>query len=409
LPQVGWFAVLSDAAGFIDEAYVIAVTPAAGLLGPMLTLDHAVMFVGAANLLATQNPPPDHKELKVLVTYPPPNVAPYAVLQLPLLSPQDPAPQIGQWASLWSTASPPVYIDKALIIAVAPATPQLGPMITLDHAVSFVGSALLKSGPRKPSSPRPCHGQGQGGQSECKDEEKIVIEVERCRSPSPRRGSKKHPRGCQCDACCRVEVSVCEDLDHLKCKKLEARKACLHEACIDHLTVNHLSAPSFSQCNLVRGQVQAASYVYTLGAAVAWATVSDDPSSMYSVSGSGYVIPAVGYYDASAYLNLSSLMGAVPVVGIPVANVALCVNGTPTVQTYIPFLSFSSKQVSSLSSSLLLAVGDLVTITFNVIYLDAVAGELSYVGTMQLSPPSFFSLIYLSSLCTSKGKGCECK
>jgi hypothetical protein len=397
LPQVGWFAILSDSAGFIDEAYVIAVAAAVPPLGPMLTLDHAVMFVGSANLLASQNPPPDHKELNVVVSYPPPNVAPYSILQLPLLSAQDPLPQIGQWAYLWSNpaSGAAAFIDKALIIAVSagPYTPANPLLVTLDHAVSFVGSARLKSGPRRTSSPRSPQGQG------C--EQKIVIELDDCK---PSRHS--HPRGCQCDGCLRIVIEECQD--KIKCKQLDAGKCCLREACIDRLTVNHLSAPSFSECNLLRAAVSSVAYNYTLGQPLSWATVQDDPSAMFSSLNGSFTVPAAGYWEASIFLNLANLAGVVNLAGVPVANAALQVNGVPRVQTYVPFLTFSTRQASSLASTLLLQAGDVVNATFNVQYVDPVSGEVQYVGTMGVSPPSFFTLVQLASLCSSKGQKCEC-
>jgi hypothetical protein len=445
LPQVGWFAVFTDpnSGSFIDQGYIVAVS-----LGPpiLLTIDHAISFASpplgpGATMSATPEPPASASHLHVAVIYPPPNVAPYAVVQLPALLPGQPTPAVGWHATFWTipiAPAPPSFIAKAIILAVspppyAPATPLL---LTLDHAISFVGSANMKAGAPRQSE---CH-------SSRHHEEEDSDSDSDCEDDRPH----GHPKGCMCDHCCgRRESSSCQKMRKAKICRLESKliraesvalnslcaskdvvscyvgadilhadNACIAKATIDSLCVTNLTAPNLGPpCNLVRAYVgfTAPSTTYTLGSNIPFNNVIDDPSSMFSMSPSSqFTVSMAGYYDANIFLNLSGLTGSVILAGPPVASVSWSVNGTPKMFSYVPFLSFSTTQASNLAATLYLQAGDIVTAQFNVLFVDAVNGEMAYVGTMNLaggpiigtSGPSVMSIVLVSTLCSSNGPPC---
>lgn len=197
---------------------------------------------------------------------------------------------------------------------------------------------------------------------------------------------------------------------HVMADDVQSNHGCFGDVTINKLCVSDLSAPNFNVCNTRRAYIGFnADFVYTLGLDIQFDAVYDDPASGISfVPTTHYTAPVSGYYAVSSFLNISALNGSNIIVGTPVAAPSFYVNGILRKVEYVPFLSFSATQNSLLTANLLLTAGDQVTVKFDVIVLDAVLGQIPYVGTVLLKggpvasgPVSTMDVLLLSDLCAA--------
>lgn len=212
---------------------------------------------------------------------------------------------------------------------------------------------------------------------------------------------------------CAQDISSVE----VNADQLHANHGCLGDVTINRLCVSELNAPNFKPCNVNRAFVGlSADFTYNLGSDIQFDLITDDPSSAISlVPTTHFTAPVSGYYSASAFLNLSGIAGVGVIVGVPVASPSFSVNGVKRELTYIPFLSFSGQQYSSLTGTLYLVAGDQVTVQLNVFVLDAASGQIPYVGTVILKggalgsgAVSNFSIYLVTELCGTGTTPIQC-
>lgn len=178
-----------------------------------------------------------------------------------------------------------------------------------------------------------------------------------------------------------------------------AKNATLDNACITNLTVGSLN-------NCVKWRAASTfntNTVYTLGSAINWNVILDDPNGNIALSPFTYTVPQTGYYIVTFHMDHNSLSGAANVNGIPIGNQIVLVNGNDLRSQYTSFLGFSDVQKTSLTSLCLLNAGDVITMKYQVLVFDT-TGLVPYVGTVTIESngmfpgQSGFGIHYLSSL-----------
>lgn len=193
-------------------------------------------------------------------------------------------------------------------------------------------------------------------------------------------------------------------------------RACIHDGSVQNLCANSMNVSDLTWCNKFRATVTLSSVLtYTLGTPVPFDAIIDDPNNNILPTG-GYTVPRSGYYMATLQLIASNLRPFNPaqILGTPIANLHIYVNGAPFREIYSPFLAFFNTQNSLLSALLSLKAGDVVTSVLEVISIDQTLGVQNVIGTVDLLgngtevDSSIAKIIYLSSDClTSSCQPCE--
>lgn len=186
----------------------------------------------------------------------------------------------------------------------------------------------------------------------------------------------------------------------------------IKDVAITNLCANQFSASTLcvtgtarlnEVCGIYRASVGfAADTPYSLGTPVDFDDVYDDPNGNVTTAPFTYTVPVSGYYVASVQVDIADLMGTDPILGVPVSNLILNVNGTDRRRSFIPFLTFNPSQQSDLSFILVLEAGDVVTIRYEVLVVDVVTGLTNYTGTSLIRSGdnrTIFQIHYLSSSC----------
>lgn len=141
---------------------------------------------------------------------------------------------------------------------------------------------------------------------------------------------------------------------------------------------------------------------YNLGSFLTFNNIIDDPNNNISLSpNSQYKAPVDGYYMLTLKVNSSNIQStAGAILGVPVANPEIYVNGLLVRELFLPFLSFFSEQKSLISSLITLKSGDIVQMKYNVLQSSGlpVAGTVDIAGGAGEDGNSLFKIIFLSSL-----------
>lgn len=129
----------------------------------------------------------------------------------------------------------------------------------------------------------------------------------------------------------------------------------------------------------------AANQTYTLGDIIDWNTILDDPNGNISfIPNSHYTAPYSGYYAIMLQLDQDDIQGNDPILGTPVANLEILVNGVLFRQTFVPFLAFHNEQKATVSGLLSLTAGDQITSRYKVLVMQDGVGLADYVGTVNI-------------------------
>lgn len=183
----------------------------------------------------------------------------------------------------------------------------------------------------------------------------------------------------------------------------------LTNVCAHNLTTSTLCVTGTARlnevCGLYRASVGLANdTLYTLGNPVEYDLITDDPNNNVHLAPFYYEAPVSGYYIASMQVDSRDLMGTALILGVPVSNLQLLVNGVERRQSFIPFLTFNNFQFAELSFLLSLQAGDKLTVKYEVLVVDSISGTIPYVGTTTLisgiaDKGTIFKIHYLSSDC----------
>lgn len=213
--------------------------------------------------------------------------------------------------------------------------------------------------------------------------------------------------------CIESKKMVSKDLcaDKGSVIKLDSDMACVNHLTANDACINNLRANSFQQCGKYRATVvYGAPAAYNLGDLLAFDTILDDPNGnvIIGLPWMSYTAPISGYYMVTVEVDMSafSIVGD-PVLGTPVANPQVKVNGVSFREAYFSFLSFHNSQKSLLSALISLKAGDVVTSDYRALALTD-AGFTLLVGTAIASgngseaAQSVFKIHYLSSDCSEQ-------
>lgn len=183
----------------------------------------------------------------------------------------------------------------------------------------------------------------------------------------------------------------------------------LNNVCANNINASTLCITGTARINEVCGLYRASAQLladtpYVFGSPVNYDQIIDDPNNNVSLAPFYYTVPVSGYYIASVEIDEKDLMGTTPVLGVPVSQLALKVNGINRRKALLPFLTFNDTQQTDLSFLLLLNAGDKITVDYNVLVVDQATGTQPYAGTATLiggPNATIFKIHYLSSTCSS--------
>jgi hypothetical protein len=185
---------------------------------------------------------------------------------------------------------------------------------------------------------------------------------------------------------------------------------CAESVTADNICVRGtIKANDLQQCGRYRATtVYSSNQTYTLGENASFDLVIDDPNGdIISNNPTIYEAPLSGYYMITLQFDITDVEGDEMVLGIPVSNVELLINGNLFRQTFSPFLGFHNVQNSTLSGLLSLKAGDLVSARYNVFVMSD-TGFMPYIGTCTMlgngseENASMLKIHYLSSDCESQ-------
>lgn len=127
---------------------------------------------------------------------------------------------------------------------------------------------------------------------------------------------------------------------------------------------------------------------YVLGSFINFDSILDDPNNNMTVAPTTYTAPVSGYYIVSFKFNIQNLVpnaGFGPILGVPVANPQIYVNGTLDREMLSAFLSFFQDQRTILTALISLNAGDLVQIKYDIIAMTQLSGALPVPGTVDIT------------------------
>ena len=190
-------------------------------------------------------------------------------------------------------------------------------------------------------------------------------------------------------------------------QKLDANESCMTSLnamniCAQNATISNLGVTSLVANDLcIPGTLRAANFAggskyratvnyavnttYTLGSLFNFNNVVDDPNGNITSSPTTYTAPITGYYTFSFKVNSTNLTpsnGAI--LGSPIANPEVYVNGILVRELFSPFLTFLNEQKLILSSLITLNAGDQVTMKYKVLAFDATSGLIEIPGTVDI-------------------------
>ena len=185
------------------------------------------------------------------------------------------------------------------------------------------------------------------------------------------------------DSICTQDLNV---VNKLCASDMQIQSVCAREFSANDACINNLKVGTLENCGRFRATVTfATNKTYTLGDIVDWDTILDDPNGdIVLVPNTAYVAPRSGYYAIMLQLDQDDLQGADPVLGTPVANLEILINGTLFRQTFVPFLTFHNEQKATVSGLLSLKAGDVVTSVYRILVMKDGVGLDDYTGTVNI-------------------------
>lgn len=126
---------------------------------------------------------------------------------------------------------------------------------------------------------------------------------------------------------------------------------------------------------------------YNLGSYISFNTVLDDPNgNITSLNPSVYTAPVTGYYNITLKVNEQNLIPIPPsaILGVPIGNPQLYINGVLASESFSSFLSFFSQNKVILSTMVTLNAGDQLQMKYNVLSIDSSSGIVLLSGTVDL-------------------------
>ena len=218
-----------------------------------------------------------------------------------------------------------------------------------------------------------------------------------------------------------VDIAVARDAEfQTECvQSLNATNICSQNITatkvgISNLTANEVCVPgTLRAANLVNcGKYRAsitysAPITYTLGNNLVFDTILDDPNGNINLAVSSYTAPLTGYYVLTFKVNQQNLVPfSGTILGVPVANPEVYVNGNLARELYAPYLSFFNQQKTIVAGMVLLNAGDVITMKYNVLTMDQSSGVVQIPGTIDIQGnstdfnSSIFMIHLLSVTCT---------
>lgn len=219
--------------------------------------------------------------------------------------------------------------------------------------------------------------------------------------------------------CGKIQQIMANDIcvaEKLQAAQLWADKGyfnslCAKNANFENACISNLKANNFIPTTKYRATVNySVNTMYTLGSFLNFDNIVDDPNTNVSlIPNTSYTAPVSGYYTMSFKVNIDQLVSSNgPILGIPVANPEIYVNGLLVREAFSPFLSFFNTQKVLVDSLITLQAGDVVTMKYNVLAGSGaqVLGTVNIIGQGIEDGNSLFKIILLSALNAGQNPTC---
>ncbi len=148
-----------------------------------------------------------------------------------------------------------------------------------------------------------------------------------------------------------------------------------------------VKAADFAICGKYRATAAySIATTYSLNSPMSFLSVLDDPNGNLSfVPWSQYTAPYSGYYTITVQVNQSNLVPSTAILGNPVSEIGVYVNGILARGSYFAYIPFLNQQKNCFTTIISLQAGDIVTAVFGVTAISDTTGSYSVVGTVDLS------------------------
>ncbi|MFA6066718.1 MAG: hypothetical protein WC707_06070 [Candidatus Babeliaceae bacterium] len=168
--------------------------------------------------------------------------------------------------------------------------------------------------------------------------------------------------------------------------KICSDNAQLHNVCAQNIVTQDLCVNgTFKTCSKYGARVLLSSDVtYTLGDVIPYDLVVSDPSGSFFFGPSRFVAPVTGTYILTTEVDQIGLSSPVTILGAPLTELQVQVNGINRVNMDSQLLTFASIHEGLLTSLIFLNAGDVLTIRKNIFIVDQVLGFTPIVGTVTL-------------------------
>lgn len=199
--------------------------------------------------------------------------------------------------------------------------------------------------------------------------------------------------------CAGVVTSATANIGAANFNTISSASSCATNCMATNISADYITANSgcisgtLNVANLINtgvyraNVVYSAPNVYTLGTDIAFDFIIDDPNTNITLAPTTYTAPVAGYYAVSFTFNSTNLQApsSGAILGSPVGDLQLYVNGVLHNESFSPYLTFSFEQRAVLSDILQLNKGDTVTMKYQVNAVSPTSGAFNVVGTVDVA------------------------
>lgn len=226
-------------------------------------------------------------------------------------------------------------------------------------------------------------------------------------------------------------------LGHLMSDSADVNTACISTLGSQNACIQNLNAPIANLGNVVANNlcvsgelkakvkvcsqyeataVYSAVTTYNLGDLLNFNLILSNPSGALSASPTTYTAPISGNYIVMFQIDQQNLVPNPtfgPILGVPVANPQIILNGTIHRELYSSYLTFFNQQRSTMTALVKLNVGDLMQFKYKVLAVQQSTGVTEVVGTVDIlgngstNDQSVVKIELLSVDCGNEPIGCQ--
>lgn len=190
--------------------------------------------------------------------------------------------------------------------------------------------------------------------------------------------------------------------------KLDANRACIKslnvtDECVQNLTATNMGVVNLVANNLcVPGELKAnvkicskyeatavysSNTTYTLGGLLNFNNILSNASGALSTTPTAYKAPVAGNYIVMFQIDQQNLIpdpAFGPILGVPVANPQIILNGVIHRELYSSYLTFFNQQRSTMTALVRMNANDIMNFKYKVLAVQQATGVTEVVGTVDI-------------------------